>query len=115
MIFDYTIETVEKLKIITLKGELIEKAQALNLLNEVENAISDGFNNFILNLEELKYLNSSGLSALLSILTKCRKQDGEVVITNLSKKVKELFLITKLNSVFKVTENIESAIDSFKQ
>ena len=114
MIFDYTIETKKNIKIISLKGELMEKSQALDLLSEVEECLSNNFNNFILNLEHLKYLNSSGLGVLISILTRCRKQEGEVVVTNLSQKVKELFLITKLNSVFTVTENLETAIACFK-
>ena len=115
MIFEYTIETVKKLKVISLKGDLMEKSQALDLLNEVEDSLASGFCNFILNLEDLKYLSSSGLGALISILTRCRKEDGEVVVTNLSKKVKELFLITKLNSVFTVTDNMNSAVEFFKE
>lgn len=115
MIFEYTIKTKGSIKVITLKGELMEKSQALALLNEVEECLSGKFNNFILNLEHLKYLNSSGLGVLISILTRCRRLEGEVVVTNLSQKVKELFLITKLNSVFTVTENMEAAIASFKK
>ena len=115
MIFEYTIKTKGSIKVITLKGELMEKSQALDLLNEVEECLSGKFNNFILNLEHLKYLNSSGLGVLISILTRCRRLEGEVVVTNLSQKVKELFLITKLNSVFTVTENMEAAIASFKK
>jgi len=46
---------------------------------------------------------------LVNILTKARSHSGEVVISNVSGKVKELFLITKLNTLFQVTESLEEA------
>jgi len=113
MIFNYNIETKENLQIVSLSGSLMEKTEANELVSEIENYVSEGFNKIILNLENLKYLNSSGLSVLITILTKCRNTGGEVVISNLSDKVKELFLITKLNTVFTVTESIDEAVPYF--
>jgi anti-sigma B factor antagonist len=57
----------------------------------------------------MDYMNSSGLNVLVNILTKARSHSGEVVVSNVSGKVKELFLITKLNTLFQVTESLEEA------
>jgi anti-sigma B factor antagonist len=46
---------------------------------------------------------------MIGILTKARNAGGEVVITGLSPKIKQLLVITKLNSVFKITESIKEA------
>jgi len=62
----------------------------------------------------MDYMNSSGLNVLVNILTKARNQHGEVVICNLSKKIQELFLITKLNTLFQVTTDVTEAVESFK-
>jgi anti-sigma B factor antagonist len=114
MEFNYTIENKDGIMLVSLQGELIEKFQAQKLTEELEVQISGGSNKIIINLNELKYLNSVGLNVLISILSKCRTSGGEVIVSNLSKKVKDLFLITKLNSVFTVTENLEEANDYFK-
>jgi anti-sigma B factor antagonist len=58
----------------------------------------------------LKYINSSGLTVLINTLTKARKTGGEVMIANVSTKVSELLLITKLNTVFTVTPTVDEAL-----
>jgi anti-sigma B factor antagonist len=113
MEFNYTILNNEFL-IVSLQGELIEKYQAHKLIEELEVQITGGKNKIIFDLGELKYLNSIGLNVLISLLSKCRTSGGEVIVANLSKKVKDLFLITKLNSVFTVTDSLDEAKDYFK-
>ena len=110
MNFSYIIEEKHNFKIISLTGNLIEKNQAQPLLVEIDNLVTQGQNKFIVNLVELKYMNSTGLNVFLSILTKARNAGGEAVITNLSPKIKELLVITKLNAVFTITDDVESAI-----
>jgi anti-sigma B factor antagonist len=114
MEFNYYFFHDENIMEIALEGELMEKNQAKKLLNELEIRINSERNKIILNLQKLKYLNSSGLNVLIQILTKCRNAGGEVVVCCLSKKVNELFLITKLNSVFKVSESSVEAHEYFK-
>jgi anti-sigma B factor antagonist len=99
---------------VCLEGELIEKYQAKDLTDELDIRITPETSKVILNLHNLKYLNSSGLNVLIQILTKTRNAGGEVVVCCLSEKVKQLFLITKLNSVFKVCSSTEEAYDYFK-
>jgi anti-sigma B factor antagonist len=91
-------------------GELIDRGQATGLLDEIEEGIEKGENRILLNLADLKYLNSSGLNVIINILTKARKSGGDVAICNVNKKITELLVITKLNSVFNVCENIDEAV-----
>lgn len=114
MTFDYKIEKKSGINVFLLKGELIDKALASGMLVEIDNLIENKENKLILNLSELKYINSSGLNILINILTKSRKSGGEVVITNVSKKVNELLLMTKLNTVFIVTDSVEDAVAKLK-
>jgi anti-sigma B factor antagonist len=110
MVFGYSLTTKDNVNIITLKGELIDKNQANELLVEIENNIVNKKNKFVLNLEELKYINSSGLNVMINILTKSRKNDGDVAVCCANKKITELLVITKLNSVFNVCDDNEKAI-----
>jgi len=81
------------------------------MLAQVEKNISDNQNKFVLNLEGLNYMNSSGLNIMINILTKARKNGGDVALCGANDKVNKLLVITKLNSVFNVCENTEQAIE----
>jgi len=115
MEFAYTVKADKEISIVTLSGNLIDKTQTTELLNEIDTQIEEGKKKFLLDLGELKYMNSSGLNALIVVLTKARKAGGEAVIANLSQKVKELFLITKLNTVFTVVESTEDAMEQLSK
>jgi anti-sigma B factor antagonist len=109
MSFEYTCSKLNDLNFVTLKGDLIEKGQALQLLNEIDLFIEKKENKFILNLSELRYMNSTGLNVLINILTKSRKSGGDVAIYGLLPKIKELLEITKLNSIFNIASSKEEA------
>jgi anti-sigma B factor antagonist len=109
MIFDYKANSEQGIKVYNLKGELIDRDQAAAMLAEVDDSISKGENKVLLNLQDLKYINSSGLNIFINILTKARKSGGDVAICCVNKKINELLVITKLNSVFNVSESTEEA------
>lgn len=109
MVLDYKISAEKEFQLLALKGELIDKNQAIDLIKEVDDLLEQGKNKFVIDLSDLRYMNSSGLNVLIQLLTKTRTRGGESVICNVSKKVNELLIITKLNTLFKVTENKEEA------
>ncbi len=111
MIFDYTSKKQGNISIFKFQGELIDKNQAIPLLETVNECIAKNEFNILLDLSELKYLNSTGLNVIITILTKARKGGGDVAVCNVSKKVNELLVITKLNQVFNVCPNEEAAIE----
>ena len=114
MVFEYKINNSNEIPVIEMTGELIDRKQADNLIAEIDKQIADGKSKFVLDMSQLKYINSSGLSVLIILLTKARKNDGDIAISNVTQKVKELLVITKLNSVFAVTKDVESAINKLK-
>ncbi len=111
MIFNYKSSTQKAINLYLLQGELIDRGQATGLLEEIDAAIEKNENKILLNLAELKYLNSSGLNVIINILTRARKSGGDVAICNVNKKITELLIITKLNSVFNVCDSVEKGIE----
>ncbi len=111
MIFKYKFCKQNNINLFQLNGELIDKNQAKELLAEIEASIAKGENKILLNLQELKYINSDGLNVLINILTKARKSAGEVAICCVNKKISELLIITKLDSIFYVSKDEENAIE----
>ncbi|HEY0030181.1 MAG TPA: STAS domain-containing protein [Bacteroidia bacterium] len=110
MVFSYKSSQQDNVNVFLLYGELIDRGQASLMLEEIDQAIAQNNNKFLLNLTDLKYLNSSGLNVIINILTRARKAGGDVAVCNVNKKITELLVITKLNSVFNVTESAEQGL-----
>lgn len=110
MIFSYKSGSQKGVNLYLLQGELIDRGQATGLLDEIETAVEKNETKILLDLAALKYLNSSGLNVIINILTKARKSGGDVAICNVNKKITELLVITKLNSVFNVCDSVDKGI-----
>ena len=82
------------------------------LLDQVVDKINDGYKQFIIDLSLLEFTNSVGLSFLISVLTKSRNVGGETIVTNISPKIGQLLIMTKLNSIFTVCDNVEEAVEA---
>ncbi len=109
MVLDYKITEENSVQILSLSGELIDRNQAVDLIKDMDGLLELGKNKLIIDLSDLKYMNSSGLNVLIQLLTKTRTSGGESVICHVSKKVNDLLIITKLNTLFKVADTKEEA------
>jgi anti-sigma B factor antagonist len=110
MVFDFTISNQGNYAIISMSGNLIEKGQAISLLEKAEELTMQNCCRWAIDLEKLIYMNSSGLNTLIQLLTKARVAGGEAVLYNMNKKINELILITKLHTLFKVTDTKTDAL-----
>lgn len=110
MEFGYNIEQTNDITEVALSGNLIDKNQANQLMDEIEEQIVNGKKKFVINLSDFHYMNSNGLNVLIHILTKARKNGGEAVICSMPEKIKQLLVITKLISVFNIAETKEQAM-----
>ncbi|MGW8124163.1 STAS domain-containing protein [Roseivirga echinicomitans] len=100
--------------ILSLQGNLIGEEVGASLLKEADKAIEEGIKYCIIDINEVKYINSSGIGVLITILTKFRNQSGEVCIVNPSEHVKKLLIITKLNAIFNIENTVEAAVLKLK-
>lgn len=110
MTFEFEIKEHKKYVDIKLKGELIDRTQSQHLMEKIDEYTQNNVVNFTIDMHALKYLNSSGLNILIQIFTKARNNNGEAVLYHLNKKINDLILITKLNSIFKIAENQKEAL-----
>tara|TARA_R110002049_G_scaffold120471_10_gene274920 strand:- start:3661 stop:4011 length:351 start_codon:yes stop_codon:yes gene_type:complete len=100
---------------IDLKGRLLSKDQAEELMLAADTEIANGKNKFIISLEALEFINSAGLSSLISLLTKARKSNGEVAIFGTNKRIEELLVLTKLNTVFNIFKTEGEALQNINK
>jgi anti-sigma B factor antagonist len=76
-------------------------------------ALQDGAKNIVLDMGNVNYIDSSGIGELVSAYTTTRNSGGELVLTGLQKKVRDLLSITKLITVFQVFETADAALENF--
>jgi anti-sigma B factor antagonist len=114
MSFSYTIINQSPLAAsIKLEGSLMEKYEAADLLGDIDAQVDTGCINFILDFEQLKFLSSSGLGVILGILTRSIRNNGDVVLMNVTEKLKSLLTITRLDHVFSTAPSVADAMKSF--
>jgi anti-sigma B factor antagonist len=115
MSFSAHIEHINKVVVVKLKGRLMEIDEQNNLIDSIKSEIEQGNHSVVLNLGELEYMNSSGINSFISILTKTRNNGGDTVICCLPKKIEQLLIITKLNSVFTIAASEEEAVSKLSE
>ncbi|MCK5148572.1 STAS domain-containing protein [bacterium] len=101
--------------IISLEGDMIGGPGATLLIEKLREYLKDGKNNFVLNMSQIEWMNSSGLGILMGGLTTVRQNDGQLKLANVTEKILELLRITKLNRVFDLFSNELEAIESFSK
>lgn len=107
------IRHVEGVTILDLSGKVTLGEASGKLRTAVQEALSAGSKKILLNLAEVNYIDSAGLGELVSAFTTVKNAGGELKLLNLTKRVRDLLVITKLLTVFDVKENEKDAIASF--
>jgi len=106
----YSVEKKDEFIIFTLGEENLNSAKAPNLKTEFHLLAEQGVKNLILNLETVKFVDSSGLSAILYANRLCTERDGLCVITGIDHpNVKSLINISRLDSVLDIQSNTSEA------
>ncbi len=113
--YKYEKKTFPDVLVITVEGSILEKNDTNEVSALIEESIEEGSNKVIMDLGGLDYMNSTGINVLISYLTKLRNDGGEFIITNVSEKVEQLLVITKLFSVFTVVASVEEGLNKFMQ
>jgi anti-sigma B factor antagonist len=96
--------------ILRISGDLIGEDSGTQLVGAVNDAVGHKVLTCIIDISELRYINSSGIGVLITILTKFRNKGGEVYLMKPSESVKKLLVITKLNAIFQVVQSEEEVI-----
>ena len=99
----------ENAMVMSLKGRLDAAASS-----EFEKRLSDwtskGDNNFILNFNDLEYISSAGLRAILATSKKLKERKGKIFLAGLHGPVEEVFRISGFTSIFRVFATAETAL-----
>jgi anti-sigma B factor antagonist len=81
----------------------------------VRTCIEDGDNNFLINLADVSYIDTSGLGELIATYSRAESGGGAAKLLHLGKKGKDLLQMTKLLTVFDTFYDEVEAIKSFEK
>ena len=76
----------------------------------VRTALESGARNFVINLRDVTIVDSSGVADLATSQTLVTKYGGRLTMCHLSQKMKDIFVITRLDKVFETYETEADAI-----
>src|SRR5688500_7408996 len=86
--------------VITLEGNLLGEHTNNPVLEKLKEEIEKGNKKILLNLSDVKFVNSTGLGMLLTAVTKTRSAGGELTLSNLTDQMKKPLQMTKLENIF---------------
>lgn len=76
----------------------------------IQEIVSQGTPRIVIDLGRVSYVNSAGLGSLVAAHTSCRNRQGWLRLAQTGKRIKNLFLITKLAFVFETFDTVEEAL-----
>ncbi len=108
----YTIDKKEQYSILKLQEEKLDSPLSPILKSEFVTLNAEGIKNIIVDLSDVNYVDSSGLSALL-VGNRIYNEDGGIfILTTLNDHVMKLIKISQLNNVLNLLPTVEEAIDA---
>lgn len=106
-----TLERKDKYAVIKVHEAKLTSGVAPELKAEIVMLHHEDFKNLIVDLSEVQYCDSSGLSALLVGYRLCRDSNGTYCLTAVQDHVRKLISISQLDSMLNVIPTINEAVD----
>jgi anti-anti-sigma factor len=108
------VETLKRCDLVSLSGE-IDSANAPDLEQRLLDMIEHDKRNLVINFRDVAFISSPGLKALLAAQIRTRRKlpPGEVVITEISPKLREVLELVGLHHLFRFFDNDLDAVGSF--
>jgi anti-sigma B factor antagonist len=100
--------------ILDLSGEVRIGEGAVALRDAMRKLVDQGKTKILLNLSGVKYIDSTGIGELIANYTTVSRQGGQLKLLNLTERVQNLLVITKLVTVFDSYDNEAEALKSFQ-
>jgi anti-sigma B factor antagonist len=107
----YGIDKQEKFTIFRLEEENLNAVIAPDLKSEFVILKNEGIHNLIFDLSDVKFVDSSGLSAILTANRLWKEEGSFILAGTLSKSVKNLIDISRLDTILTIIPTVEEAVD----
>jgi len=110
----FSIDKKELFVVFRLQEPKLNSLNTPDVKTELVLLSNEGFTSMIMDLSEVEFVDSSGLSALLVANRLCNDANGTMVLTGLHPNVTKLLKISQLDSVLNVLPTVQEAMDFVK-
>ncbi|WP_276362155.1 STAS domain-containing protein [Daejeonella sp. H1SJ63] len=107
----FTVDKHEKYVLIKLDEDKLNSLISPQLKSELILSNSEGQRNIILDLSNVKYSDSSGLSSLLVGHRICKNSDGMFILTGINDNINRLIAISQLENILNIVASVDEAVD----
>ena len=101
--------------VVMLDGRIVLGEESQALRQKLKSLIAEGNKKIILNMDNIKYIDSAGLGILVAAHVTAKLQGASLILSNLGTKFQEILQITKLVTVFQVFDTEAAAVASFSK
>ena len=99
--------------ILDIDGKLMGGVDSELFQETVQELLDSGRQQILVNLEKVKWMNSTGLGILIAGLQTTKRSGGTLKLVHVSERIRDLLKITKLSSVFESYDAEAEAVESF--
>ena len=107
----FSVEKKEKYVLLSIQESKLNSSVSPELKAEFVVLNSENVKNIVVDLSQVVYCDSSGLSALLVGNRFCRNSNGSFILCSIQEHVKKLISISQLDSILTSTPTVSEAVD----
>ena len=99
--------------LLTLKGRLVLGEESNGLRTTIDNLLLSGVTRIVIGLEQVNYVDSAGIGALIEIHRKTKAKGGRLMLCKLGPKLRQALEIARLLPIFETCPTEAAAVASF--
>jgi anti-sigma B factor antagonist len=110
----FTVKDHQDISVVAIRGKFLGTLERDAFKSAVDKLKDNGTRSVVIDLGSADFMDSTAIGLLISALTTIRGVDGDVVIAGLNKRIKNLFVMTRLlGPVFRDFETVDEAVAAF--
>ena len=99
-----------KVTVLSPEGPLMGGELTENLYSRVRDLLSEGFSLIVIDLSQVRWINSSGIGTLMGCRSECLARDGQFLLADANIRIEELLKSLKLDAILVCHSNMEEAV-----
>jgi anti-sigma B factor antagonist len=105
---------VDGVSVVELDGRIVLGEESNSLREKLKSLIAEGKKKIVLNMADIKYIDSAGLGTLVAAHLSAKTQDASVRLCHLGNKFHDVLQMTRLLTIFDVYDTEAAAVSSFQ-
>lgn len=104
---------IDGIVVLDLQGDLVLPTGSASLSAKVQELVDAGERNLLINAQNIRHVDSVGIEELVRCHTKLNDCEGQLTLTNVTRRLNRLLTITNLSGILDIYDDEEAALSSF--